>query len=60
VKLGKSATKMLDMLCEVLGEHSLSQTAFFEWCSRFKASRVSDEDDERSGPPNTGKTTMLK
>jgi hypothetical protein len=29
----------------------------FEWHSRFKAGRVSVEDDERSGRPNTSKMT---
>jgi hypothetical protein len=31
VKLGKSATKTLEMLCGAFGELSLSQTAIFEW-----------------------------
>jgi hypothetical protein len=30
------------------GEHSLSQTAVFEWHSHFRAGRVSVEDDEHS------------
>jgi hypothetical protein len=29
----------------------------FEWHSRFKAGRVSVEDDERSGQPSTSKMT---
>jgi hypothetical protein len=37
IKLSKSATKTLEMLHEAFGEHSLSQTAVFEWHSRFKA-----------------------
>jgi hypothetical protein len=45
------------MFCEALGEHSLSQTAVFEWHSRFKASQVSVEDDERSEQSSTSKTT---
>jgi hypothetical protein len=45
------------MLCEAFGENSLSQTADFEWHSRFKAGQMSIEDDERSGRPRTGKTT---
>jgi hypothetical protein len=53
VKLSKSATKTLQMLHEAFGEHSLSRTAVFEWHSRFKASRVSTEDDERSEQPTT-------
>jgi hypothetical protein len=49
VKLGKTTTKTLGMLCEAFGEHSLSRTAVFEWHSRFKASCVSVEDDKCSG-----------
>jgi hypothetical protein len=47
VKLGKSAAETLGMLRDTFGEHSLSRTAVFEWHSRFKAGRVSVEDDER-------------
>jgi hypothetical protein len=49
VKLGKSTTETLEMLHEAFGEHSLSQTAVFEWHSRFKAGRMLVEDDECSG-----------
>jgi hypothetical protein len=45
------------MFREILGEHSLCWTAVFEWHSRFKAGRMSVEDDERSGRPSTSKTT---
>jgi hypothetical protein len=37
VKVSKSATETLDMICEAFGEHSLSRTAVFQWHSRFKA-----------------------
>jgi hypothetical protein len=57
VKLGKSATETVEMLCEAFGEHSLSRAAVFEWHSRFKADRVSVEYDEHSGRPSTSKTT---
>jgi hypothetical protein len=49
VKLSKSATETLEMLCEAFGEHSLSLIAVFEWHSRFKDGQVSTEDDECSG-----------
>jgi hypothetical protein len=49
VKLVKSTNEILEMLREAFGEHSLSLTAGFEWHSRFKAGRVSVEDDGRSG-----------
>jgi hypothetical protein len=47
------------MLREDFGEHFLSRTAVFEWHSRFKAGRVSVEDDECSGRPSTNKTTEI-
>jgi hypothetical protein len=56
VKLGKSPIETLEMLREAFGERSLSRTAVFEWHSRFKAGRVS-VDDNRSGRPCTIKTT---
>jgi hypothetical protein len=49
VKLGKSTAKILEMLLEVFGEHSVSWTAVFEWHSHFKAGQMSVEDDEFSG-----------
>jgi hypothetical protein len=57
LKLSKSPTKTLDMLCEAFGEHSLGQTVVFGWHSRFKAGRVSIEDDECSGQPSTSRMT---
>jgi hypothetical protein len=38
MKLGKSATKNLEMIREAFGEHSLSWTVVYEWHSRFKDS----------------------
>jgi hypothetical protein len=49
VKLSKSATRTPEVLREAFGEHSLRQTAGFEWHSHFKAIRVSVEDDKHSG-----------
>jgi hypothetical protein len=37
VKLGRSATETLEMLCEAFGENSLRRTMVFECHSRFKA-----------------------
>jgi hypothetical protein len=45
------------MLGEAFEEHSLSRTAIFEWHLRFKAGRVSFEDDKRSGRPSASITT---
>jgi hypothetical protein len=49
VKLVKPATEILEMFRDAFEGHSLNRTAIFEWHSRFKAGRVSVEDDERSG-----------
>jgi hypothetical protein len=57
VQLIKSATVTLEMVHKAFGEHPLSPTVVFEWHSRVKASRVSVEDDERSGLPSTSKMT---
>jgi hypothetical protein len=55
MKLSTSTTETTEMLHEAFGEHYLSQTADFQWHSRFKAGRVSFEDDEWSGRPSTSK-----
>jgi transposase len=55
VKLSKSTTETLKMLREASGEYLSSRKAVSEWHSRFKAGRVSAEDDERSGRPSTSK-----
>jgi hypothetical protein len=60
VKLGKSATKTPEMLHEAFGEHSLSWTVVFKRHSSFKVSRVSAEDDERSGRPSTNNRKCCK
>jgi hypothetical protein len=57
VKLSKTATETLEILCEAFGEHSLRQRAGFKWHSCFKDGWVSVDDDERSGQPSTSKMT---
>jgi hypothetical protein len=44
-------------LREAFRGHLLRRIAVFEWHSRYKAGRVSVEDDGSSGRPNTSKTT---
>jgi hypothetical protein len=60
MKLGKSATKILEMPREAFEEHSSSRTMVLEWLLHFKAVQVSDEDDKRSRRQNTGKTTNVE
>jgi hypothetical protein len=61
MKLSKSTAKTLGMLCETLGEHSISRTVVFEWHSYFKAGQVSVEDDKVQGDqPPAKRQKMLK
>jgi AraC-like DNA-binding protein len=43
------------MLREAYGDDALSQMTY-EWIKRFKNSRTSTDDDERSGRPSTSKS----
>jgi hypothetical protein len=56
MKLGKSTTETLEMLCEAFREHSLSWTVVFKWHKRFRASQMWVE-DEHSGWPSTSRMT---
>jgi hypothetical protein len=56
VHLDKSVTETLEMFREASGEHSLSRRVVFEWHSRFKAGRLSVEDDKGSGRRSTTRT----
>jgi hypothetical protein len=51
VKLGKSATETLEMLCEAFGEHSLSRTAVFNGIHVSRT--VECQLKERSGRSST-------
>jgi hypothetical protein len=57
VKHGKSGAETLEILREVLGEHSLNRRAVHVWRSRFKPDSVWVEDDEHWGLPSSSKTT---
>jgi hypothetical protein len=60
VKLGKSATKTIEMLCEAFEEHSFSRTAVSEWHSRLKAGRVSAKVMNVQSNEASAKQKMLK
>jgi hypothetical protein len=45
-KLGKSASKMHELLQKVYGSDSLSRSTTFEWFKRFREGRELLEDDE--------------
>ncbi|KAJ8958122.1 hypothetical protein NQ318_006051 [Aromia moschata] len=49
VKLGKTFTETYAMLKELYGNECLSRTQVFEWFKRFKAERLTTEDDPRPG-----------
>ena len=55
-KLGKAATEFYEMLKTAFGEQAKGRSQTFQWFSRFKASRTSTDDDERSGRPMSNST----
>jgi len=44
------------MIRRAYGNEGMSRARCFEWHARFKRSRISLEDDERSGRPSTSST----
>ena len=48
-KLGKTATECYEMLKTAFRKQAMGCSQIFQWFSRFKASRTSTDDDERSG-----------
>ncbi|UYV79087.1 hypothetical protein LAZ67_17001077 [Cordylochernes scorpioides] len=59
VKLEISATETFEMLNKVFPNDSPKRTTVFEWHSRFKAGRISIEDEPRQGRPKCiSKTTI--
>ena len=50
-KLGKTATECYEMLKTAFGEQAMGHSQTFQWYSRFKAGRISTDDDEHSGRP---------
>ena len=53
-KLWKTATECYEMLKTAFGEQAMGRSQTF---SRFKASRTSTDDDERSGRPVSSSNT---
>ena len=53
VKLGKTATENLKMLCVVYGDSSMSRIRVFDWHKQFVEGREDVEDDPKSGRPCT-------
>ncbi|UYV80875.1 hypothetical protein LAZ67_19002062 [Cordylochernes scorpioides] len=56
VKLQISATETFEMLNKAFPNDSPKRTTVFEWHSRFKAGRISIEDDPRQGRPKFQRT----
>ena len=49
LKLGKTVTEYYEMLKTAFGEQAMGRSQTFQWFSRFKAGRISTDDDECSG-----------
>ena len=62
VKLGKTVTETLKMLCDVYGDFSMSRTRVFEWHKRFVEGMEDVEDNPKSGRPcaSTADTNIKK
>ena len=58
-KLGKTATECYEMLKTAFGETAMGRSQTFQWFSRFKAGRTSNDDDERSGRPMSSSTPEI-
>ncbi|UYV60716.1 hypothetical protein LAZ67_1002020, partial [Cordylochernes scorpioides] len=56
VKLQISATETFEMLNKAFPNDAPKRTTVFEWHSRFKAGRISIEDDPRQGHPKFQRT----
>ncbi|UYV84059.1 hypothetical protein LAZ67_X001016 [Cordylochernes scorpioides] len=56
VKLQISATETFEMLNKAFPNNAPKRTTVFEWHSRFKAGRISIEDDPRQGRPTFQRT----
>jgi transposase len=49
VKLGKSGSKIREMLMQVYGDNAVTKTAVYMWVTRFSEGRESVTDEDRSG-----------
>ncbi|UYV71997.1 hypothetical protein LAZ67_9001515 [Cordylochernes scorpioides] len=58
VKLQISATETFEMLNKAFPKDAPKRTTVFEWHSRFKAGRISIEDDPRQGRPKFQRTDV--
>jgi len=58
-KLGKTATECYEMLKTAFQEQAMGRSQTFQWFSRFKAGRISLDDDKRSGQPVSNSTPEM-
>jgi hypothetical protein len=57
-KLGKSTSKMFQMIRQAYGDEALGRSALFKWHKHFAQGRESLEDDEHTGWPRTLRTVL--
>ena len=55
-KVDFSATKAVELFQKAYGDAALSRTTICEWYKRFRESRESVKEDERSGRSTTSRT----
>jgi predicted transposase YdaD len=56
VKLGKSGSKIREMLMHVYGHNAMKKPAVYKFVARFSGGRSNVSDEERSGWPATSRT----
>jgi hypothetical protein len=57
-KLGKSASKMFQMIKQAYCDEALGHSAVFKWHKCFSYGRDNLEDDEHTGRPRTVRTEL--
>jgi hypothetical protein len=55
VRIGKSASEILDLLTLAYGEHTMNRWSVLEWHRWFEEGRKNVQDDPRSGQPKYAK-----
>jgi hypothetical protein len=56
VKLGKSRSKIREMLVKVYGDNAMKKTTIYKWVTCFSEGREGVTDEGRSGLPATSRT----
>jgi transposase len=56
VKLGKSGSKIREILVQIFGDNAMKKTVAYKWVTHFSEGRESGPYEESSGRPATSRT----